>query len=295
MVVGLVVLLVAACSSATTSPSSASLAPIETGAGGTNGPIDTGNGQPTFQAAQGHQPSGAKVRVFNAFSPVTNAPRAVDVYLDPTIDASSKPVATVPYGTLSAFFDPTQVDAAGDTSLTFLPAGLKDASKALITQPEMVKPGDVITILLTTGDQNPDGSYGGQTNVYFNAAAADSEIATPADGKGLLIVVSSGLDLTLSNPSAQDWYVSFGHGCEAGLGSDPSTIQTVSPGATGTPYQLTPGEVTVTIHGVSTGAPADCSTPPLVSAKLTAKAGVTDLLLLYGSDAGIRAEMIPLE
>ncbi len=242
-----------------------------------------------------NQPSGAKVQVFNAYAPKTGAPPAVDVYVDAVVTSSSKPIATVPYGTMSSLFDPGEADSSGNTTLTFMPAGVTDQSKRLMVQPLTVASGAVYTVFLTTAAPMGDGSYGGQTSIYSNSPSFDSVDATPPPGKGVLIVLSSGLDQTLASPDASSWYVSFGHGCDPGLGNDPGSMSTVDPGTTGTAFAMDPGSVTVTIHTTSPSAQADCSGTPIASASVTAKAGVTDVLLLYGKDGDIRAEMVPLE
>ncbi len=164
-----------------------------------------------------------------------------------------------------------------------------------MTQQETVKSGDVITIFLTTGDKLDSGGYGGLDQVFFNTPPADFGLATAPPGKGLLIVVSSGLDQTLASPDARDWYVSLGKGCDPGLDGGDGTTVTVSPGSSGATFALDPGSVTVTIHATSPDSQPDCGGSPIASATVTAKPGVTDVLFLYGTDGDLHAEMVPLE
>lgn len=268
--------------------------------GSTAGPgsTDAGGGDFTFPPFVGptNRPSGAQVRVFNAFSPVTSEPTAIDVYGDSFVSDGSKPLVSVPYGTLSAFFDPTVFDEDGNASLSFFPAGLKGTNDDLMTQSLTLKAGQVLTVFITTA-KNFDGKFSGSTHVFDHHPGADGLANTPRPGEGLLVVVSTGLDDVLGDP-AESWFVSFGSGCEPGIGNEPGggITTAVSPGQTGATYNITAGQHTVSVHAHAPDAAPTCSTPAIAEAQVEAKTDVTDVLFLYAPKAGdLRSIMVPLE
>ncbi len=253
----------------------------------------------TFPPFEGptNRPSGAQLRVVNLYTPVTSEPGAIDVYGEVFVDSSSSPIVSVPYGTVSAFVDPTAMDEDGNGFLTFMPAGVTDDASALMSKSETFKPGQIITIFLATSGLL-DGGFGASSHYFGHHPEAGGLADTPAPGKGLLTVVSTGLDAILSDVSSQSWFVSFGNGCEPGLGNAPGSGSTsaVSPGQTGATYEIEPGQHTVTIHAHPSDQAPDCSTPPIAEAQVEAKSGVTDVLFLYApKDGDLRSIMVPLE
>ncbi|HEX8026008.1 MAG TPA: hypothetical protein VF484_07380, partial [Candidatus Limnocylindrales bacterium] len=174
------VVLVAACSAAGLGPGTGA-----SGAGGVTPPTLT---EAPANIPNGNKPSGAKVRVINAYTPVTGDPGPVDVYAAFNPQAGDKPLITVPYGTMTEFFDPTASDDQGDGVLAFFPSGVVGQGKDLITQQETFTTGEVLTVYLTTGDQKDDGTYGGSTIVFEHHPADTGSMATPDAGKGLLYV-----------------------------------------------------------------------------------------------------------
>ena len=244
----------------------------------------------------GGQPTGAKVRIFNAWTPDGATTGSVDVYADSLVGSDSKPVITVPYGTLTDFFDPGTFDSAGDVTLTFLPAGVKDQAKVLMNQNETLKSGDVLTIYLGTGSKRDDGTYGSFDQVYFHQVLDGGGANTPPPGKALLIVTSSGLDGIMTSQADKTWDVGVGNGCEAGLGNGPGITTTVSPGATGAEYDLQPGSYTVGIYASASDQAGTCTGEPIAQAKLDAKANERAVFILYApKDGALKSLMIPLE
>lgn len=267
--------------------------------GPTGGPASTdASGDFTFPPFQGptNRPSGARVRVFNAFSPVTSEPGAIDVYGASFVDETSTPLATVPYGTLSAFFDPTVMDEDGNGFLAFYPAGRRSSDDQLMSQSFTLHAGDIETVFITTA-RNFEGTFTGSTHVFDHHPAAGGLANTPRPGEGLLVVVSTGLDEVLGDPD-ESWFISFGSGCEPGIGNEPgSGITTaVSPGQTGATYDISAGQHTVSVHAQAPDAAPTCSTPAIAEAQVEAKPDVTDVFFLYAPKAGdLRSIMVPLE
>ena len=280
----------AACSGGVGGPA------VTSGPGSTD---DLGAGLPTLPGGgggTGGQPSGAKVRVFNAYTADGSGTGAIDVYGDSLVGSDSTPIATVPYGTLSEFFDPGVFDSDGNAFLTFLPAGVKDQDKVLMTQTETLHSSDVLTVYLGTGSQRADGTRGAFDQVYFHHPTGGGVANTPPPGKGLLIVTSAGLDEIMTSQADKTWYVGLGNGCDGGLGSGPGITTTVSPGATGAEYELTPGAVTVGIYAGPSDQIGTCTGEPIAQAQVEAKANVLDVFILYApKDGQLKSMMIPLE
>src|SRR4051794_33105301 len=69
-------------------------------------------------AGPGGRPSGATVRIVNVYNGGDKA-ASIDVYAAPWVSDGATPLLTVPYGTVTEFFDPTVADEAGDMFLSF--------------------------------------------------------------------------------------------------------------------------------------------------------------------------------
>jgi hypothetical protein len=282
--------LVAGCSALGLGPGSGAA-----GAGGVTPPTLT---QAPVNAPDGKKPSGAKVRVINAYAPVTGDPSSIDVYVTFDPKAGDKPLLSVPYGTMTDFFDPTVSDDQGDGVLAFFPAGVVGQGKDLITQQKTFTSGEALTIYVTTGDKKDDGSYGGSTIVFEHHPADAGAMATPDAGKGLLYVVSSGLDNVFTSAPAESWYVGYGSGCEPGLGNTKGNgiTTTVDPGQTGAGFDIEPGSQTVSIYASPNDQAGTCTGTPIVTQPVTAKAGETDVLFLFApKDKDLHSLLVPLE
>ena len=264
------------------------------------GATDAGAGAtiPVGGIPDGNKPSGAKVRIVNTYYSGTGDPGAVDVYASFSPAAGDKPLITVPYGSVSDFFDPTVSDDAGDGVLAFYPAGVTGDGKDLITQQETFKSGDIWTVYITMGSKRDDGTYGGSTTVFEHHPSGNGVEATPDAGKGLLEVISSGLDNVFTSAASDSWYVGYGQGCEPGLGNTKGggITTTVNPGQTGAGFDIDPGDHTVSIYSSASDQASDCSGTPIASQPVTARVGETDVLFLYASkDGQLKSLMVPLE
>jgi hypothetical protein len=262
------------------------------------GSTDGGDGEFTFPVFQGptNRPSGAQVRVFNAYSPVTSEPGAIDVYGESFVSDDSRPLVSVPYGTLSEFFDPGAMDDDGNAFVAFYPAGRKGSDDQLMSQSFTLQQGEVYTVFVTTA-RNFDDEFVASTHVFAHHPEPGGLASTPSPGNGLLTVVSTGLDEVLAETDDQ-WFVSFGSGCEPGLGNEPGSgiTSAVSPGQTGATFEIAPGAHTVTIHAQGPTEAPTCTTPSIADGQVEAKADTTDVMLLFAPKAGdLRSVIVPLE
>jgi hypothetical protein len=248
----------------------------------------------------GRRASGAKVRIVNAYAPLNGDPGPIDVYAAPWAAAGDTPLVSVPYGTASAFFDPTVSDEAGDMSLSFYWAGTTGNGSELASQSETLKGGEIMTFILTTSSSTQDaGRRFGEIQPFFEHASGDSlSQATPAPGKALLVVDSLGLDQVLPATANSTWYFSTGNGCTKTIGDDANSLTAAGPGGTGT-YQLDPGSYTGSIYAYPSDATAfpTCNTNALIgNLAIQAVAGRTVILLIYGPKVGdLRTLFIPLD
>ena len=66
------------------------------------------------------RPSGAKLRIANLYRDASGKPTDLDIYGD--VDAANAPkLISVPYGTITDFFDPGVQDDQGDADWTSIP------------------------------------------------------------------------------------------------------------------------------------------------------------------------------
>ena len=68
------------------------------------------------------EPSRARVRVVNAYAPLNGDPGPIDIFSGYSAEDGQQPLATVDYGTASAWFDPG-VDSEGNAALSSYPSG----------------------------------------------------------------------------------------------------------------------------------------------------------------------------
>ncbi len=248
----------------------------------------------------GQRASGAKVRIVNAYAPLNGDPGPIDVYAAQWASPGDTPLLSVPYGTASAFFDPTVSDAAGDMSLSFYWAGTTGNGGQLASQDETLKGGEVITFILTTGDTTQDsGRRFGEIQPFFQQSSGGTFAhTTPAPGKALLVVDSTGLDQVLPATADSTWYFSTGSGCTKTVSDDANSLTAAGPGGTGT-YQLDPGSYTGSIHAYASDATdlPTCDNSPLIgNIAIKAIADRTVVLLIYGpKDGDFRTLLIPLD
>ena len=290
-------LLLVGCSSGGSAPSGAASSDGSPGssdlAASTGAPA--GGGLPA-----GNRPSGAKVRIVNAYAPLDGDPGPIDVYAAPWASDGDTPLLSVPYGTVSEYFDPTVSDDAGDMFLSMYWAGTKGNGNELVSQTETLKGGEVITFIVATGDSTQDsGRRFGSIQAFFQTASGEAfGQSTPAPGKALLLVDTNGTENVLTAPDSTAWYFSAGTGCTKAINDDTNTLSGVGPGG-GSTYQLDPGSYTGSIHAYAsddTTIPT-CDNPALVgNLAIKAVADQTAILLVYApKDGDLRTLLIPLD
>jgi hypothetical protein len=291
-------ILVAGCSSGGSAPTGAG--PGSGAPGGAEPSSSTGVPAASFQQPAGHRPSGAKVRIVNAYTPLNGDPGPIDIYAAPWAAEGDTPLLSIPYGTASAYFDPTVADDAGDMFLSMYWAGTQGNGSELISQTETLKGGEVITFIVTTGDSMQDsGRRFGAIQSFFQKASGDTfGQATPAPGKALLVVDTNGIDQVIAAPDKATWFFSAGTGCTKGITDDANTLTGAGPGSAGT-YQLDPGAYTGSIHAYAKddSSVPTCDNPAILgNLAIQVAADQTAILLIYApKDGDLRSLFIPLD
>ena len=291
-------ILVVGCSSGGSAPSGAASSdggPGSPASSAATGVPSAGGGLPA-----GNRPSGAKVRIVNAYAPLNGDPGPIDVYAAPWAGDGDAPLLSVPYGTVSEYFDPTVSDDAGDMFLSMYWAGTKGNGNELVSQTETLKGGEVITFIVATGDSTQDsGRRFGSIQAFFQTASGGTfGQSTPAPGKALLIVDTTGVENVIAKPDSATWFFSAGTGCTKGINDDANSLTGAGPGSGGT-YQLDPGSYTGSIHAYAKDDPSipTCDNAALID-KLAIKAVAdqTAILLIYApKDGDLRTVFIPLD
>lgn len=280
-IVAIAAVLAGACSG-----SAGSVGPGGSGAASTQ----SGGGPAATPDTNGHRPSGAKVRIVNAYAPLNGDPGPIDVYAAPWVGAGSTPLITVPYGTTSAFFDPTVADDQGDMFLSLYWKGDTGNGNELVSQSETLKGGEVITYLVATADSVQDSGrrFGSIQGFFASSSGGTLDQPTPNPGKSLLIVDTVGLDNVLSSADTTTYFFGVGKGCAKALGDDESTMSSVGPGSAAT-YELDPGTYKGAIYSYPADSqnPATCSEKPIVpNIPITIAAGETALSFTFAPKDG---------
>jgi hypothetical protein len=257
------------------------------GPGQTSGPETAGPGLPTNGGGGGAlgRPSGAKVRVVNAYNGGSGVP-SIDVFAGTPGASGATPLLSVPYGTASDFFDPTVLDEQGDMLLTFYRHGQTDSAAELMNQTETLSGTEIITFVLTSGaEKADDGSPKLFLQAFFNDPGDVYFDATPQPGKGVVYVDMRGVDAVVGAPQGTDWFLSAGQGCKKAIGNDEFTLDAAGPGD-GARYEFDPGDYTLSLHPSAPGVVPDCSAPALVSGvNVSVAADQTMLVVVYASSA----------
>jgi hypothetical protein len=291
-------ILVVGCSSGGSVPSGAASSQDSPGAStsiAASGVPAVGTGVPA-----GNRPSGAKVRIVNAYAPLNGDPGPIDVYAAPWAGDGDTPLLSVPYGTVSAYFDPTVSDDAGDMFLSMYWGGTKGNGAELISQTETLKGGEAITFIVATGDNTQDsGRRFGSIQAFFQKASGGTfGQSTPAPGKALLVVDTNGTQNVIKAPDSATWFFSTGTGCTKAINDDANSLSGAGPGGGGT-YQLDPGSYTGSIHAYAKDDPSipTCDNPALIgNLAIKAVADQTAILLVYApKDGDLRTLFIPLD
>ena len=261
--------------------------------GVTASPDGGGGGEDT---GSGRIPSGAKLRIFNAYADPDGAPVALDVHAAPWVLEGAKPLLSVDYGTLSPVFDPTVGDEAGNMFLSGYAKGETGNGNEVFSDTETLKGGEVITYVIARGTSTMgNGRNGAIFQTLFDPTVAGTDGATPAPGKGRVVVTAAGLDTVLSGDTS--WYASFGKGCTLGINDDEMGRSLVSPGTSGAAYDLDPGTYTFSLHPYdSSAATPECAgTPDFTGLEVPVESGRVSLVFLYAAKPdGLTGVAIPL-
>jgi hypothetical protein len=267
-----------------------------THADGSDAGVPAASTEPGGNGGGGGQPSGAKVRIVNVYNG-GDAAASIDVYAAPWVLDGATPLLSVPYGTVTDFFDPTVSDDQGDMFLSFYRHGETGNGTELISQTETLKGGEIITFLLMSDiDTRVDGTPILYLQALFHQASAGFLGATPEPGTGLVLVSMHGIEPAIPPlAGGESWYLSAGTGCAKAVGNDEFTLTAAGPGD-GTKYALAPGDYSLSLHPSVPDTFPDCSTPALVSGiDVTVAADQTTLVVVYAPSASdIRTMVVPL-
>jgi hypothetical protein len=177
------------------------------------------------------KPSGATMRVANLYTPATGEPPALDIYSGTSAQYGTL-VASVPYGTISDWFDPGVLDASGDASLTWYVHGKTGQNDDIGNQTETLKGGEQITVFIAAGDadnKNSSGIQFARWKVFFDNGA-DFPLPSPVAGKA--IVMADGIGLSAVPGTSETFlYMSVDGEC----------LPNVEGGSQGTPQPWGPG------------------------------------------------------
>jgi hypothetical protein len=252
---------------------------------------DASTGNPSGSAPEG-RPSGASIRVFNAYTPLNGEPGPIDLYPDSFVLDGAKPKQTVPYGTMSKLYDPTVKGDDGDMFLSAYWAGTTGNGNSLISQTETLKGGEVITYFITTGSSPQEsGRRFGAIHAYFHQPEPGGLTVDVPAGKGLLTVDTIGLGEALADPGAYNLYFGTGTGCQKAIGDTEFSTTGVGPGSAAN-YALDPGSYTGTVYN-----DASCIANPIVQNvpfEITAS-GRTVLFVYAPKDKEFGSTVVPLE
>lgn len=270
-----------------------------TGDGGQTGGAETaGPGLPTDAGGgnSGGRPSGAKVRVVNVYNDGSGSPASIDVYPEPWVLDGATPLLSVPYGTVSEFFDPTVADDQGDMFLSFYRHGQTGNGTELISKTETLKGTEIITyVLMSDAEKAEDGSPKLYLQPLFHHPGSDLFDATAQPGNGVVLVNMHGISGIVTAPEGTTWFLGAGQGCKKAIGDDEFTLTAAGPGD-GSRYEFAPGDYSLSLHPSLPDTFPDCSTAALVSGvNVNVVADQATLLVVYAPSAtDIKTMVLPL-
>jgi hypothetical protein len=241
------------------------------------------------------QPSGAKVRVFNAYMDPVGTGVGLDLFPVAYTTEATKPLLSVPYGTLSPVFDPLKSDDAGDSSLSGYVSGEFGNGNNVLDVSNTLKGTEVILYLVARGSgQMGNGRAGAASESVYDPTAGGSSRTPPPAGKGRVLISATGLEQTIKTDVS--WNVSFGDGCTLGPDDTDYASQLVSPGTTGAIYELKPGTYTMSLHTyVSGGEIPTCKDKSVFDVKVPVEDGkVVQVFLWATKPDALQAAVIPL-
>ena len=262
-------------------------------AGGSGAPVAGTSGGP-LPLPSGFRPSGAQVRVANLYRSIgsTGAPGAIDVYGD--YGADGTPLAIVPYGTISDWFDPGILDDARNAEMTFYPHGAQGSDSEIASQGETLKGTERITIVMTASDnKNASGQSFGMWQMVFETSTVNPLPTPPADQAEVLLVTLALPEI----PGVTADYVYMGAGGDClrsvggGDGPQPIAANRVTTGLM--PFVIPTGPHTLTFHLDA----ADCRGKGVLDdIPVQLAAGQRTFVLLYSPDGSVvRSLLVPVE
>jgi hypothetical protein len=297
LVLGMVVV---ACGggSATATGGTGAGATAEAGATGDPGAEEPTQEQPSVEAggASGFDgsPSGARVRIFNAYTDPVGTGLALDLYPVAFTTEPTTPLLTVPYGELSPVFDPLKLDDAGNSFLTAYVSGEFGNGNSVMAVTNTLMGTEVITYLVARGSgEMGNGRAGSVSQGFYDPSAGNSLQPPPSAGKGRVTLSAAGLDETMAEDPS--WNVSFGDGCALGPQDSEYSLQLVSPGTSGAEFELDPGTYTMSLHPYVDGELPTCKNASAFDVKVDVEAGKDAVVFLYATTPDkLQAAVIPL-
>src|SRR3954470_7632484 len=203
--------------------------------------------------------TGAQTRVVNLYTE-NGQPVTIDVYgykwSDADMGEVGALVATVPYGTASAWFNPGVVKSPyneeGNTKIEIFRQG--DRSDLLAGIGESVGGAGTIATILAWQEEVFEGEPGMWTSVLY-AAHPTNPVPSVAPDKAILLSNNGGLHAEKDPPTL---YASVGDGClESPLGRSDPEIPNAQP--VGNELALPTGQHTLTVHETPIGELATCA------------------------------------
>jgi hypothetical protein len=250
-------------------------------------------GAPVVGNSASFRPSGgSKVRIADLYRNADGKGRPLDIYGDTGADGAPL-LLTIPYGTISDWFDPGIHDDQGDMALSFYPKGTTTLDDQIGSQSETLKGTERITIAVGTGDkQGPGGVALGQWKVWFENGAQFPLPTAPAPGEAVLIVDGIGLKALPGSDETFVW-----------VGVDGTCLPSVDqgPDAGGQPwgprsqqsYLFPAGTHAVSEH---LGTPDCKAKSPYADVPVTLQAGKRAFLLFFTpDDKALNALLVPFE
>jgi hypothetical protein len=290
-----IALTLAACGGGSTATSG----PASTAAGATgaapDATVDPGTAAPGGNSGFDGQPSGAKVRVFNAYTDPVGTGVGLDLYPVSFITDATTPLLSVPYGKLSPVFDPLKSDDAGNSFLTGYASGEFGNGNEVMSLTNTLKGTEVILYLVARGTgEMGNGRAGAISEAVYDPTAGGSSRTPPPAGKGRVLISATGLDQVITDDVS--WSVSFGDGCTLGPDDTQYASQLMSPGTSGALYELKAGTYTMSLHTyVSGGEIPTCTDKSVFDVQVPVEDGkVVQVFLWATTPDHLQAAVIPL-
>ncbi len=259
------------------------------------GVVDPGTAAPGGNPDFGGQASGAKVRIFNAYTDPVGTGVGLDFYPVPFITEATPPLLSVPYGTLSPVFDPLESDDAGNSFLTAYVSGEFGNGNNVMGVTNTLTGSEVILYLVARGTgEMGNGRAGTISQSVYDPTAGGSAGTPPPAGKGRVLISATGLDQIITDDVS--WSVSFGDACTLGPDDTDYASQLMSPGASGAVYELQPGTYTMSLHTyVSGGEIPTCTDKSVFDVQVPVEDGkVVQVFLWATTPDALQAAVIPL-